>query len=101
MDRKGKFIVLDPTAGSTADSGDGGGRLAPRLPTLENKTLAVVNNGKRNSDVFLRYLLEGIQRRYNLKDVIWIDKDNPSRPMPDETLQRLKSGHAAVAGVGD
>ncbi|GAX90614.1 hypothetical protein [Effusibacillus lacus] len=97
MNNSGKFIVLDPTESpARADQ-----HTATRLDTLEGKVLAVVNNGKRNSDVFLRALLDEIQSRFNLKEVIWVDKTNVSLPMPPETLQRLRSCEAVISGVGD
>jgi hypothetical protein len=93
----GKYIILNPTQGPTGEEGV----LAPRLSALEGTTVGFVNNGKRNSEVFLRSLLEQVQLRYNLKEVVWIDKENASKPLSDETLQRLKSCQLVVTGVGD
>ncbi|MBP1930892.1 hypothetical protein J2Z37_000889 [Ammoniphilus resinae] len=91
------FIVLNPAQESIVSSE----KAANRLTTLDDKVLAVVNNGKRNSDVILQTLLAQIKQRYNLKDVIWIDKKNPSLPVTDVMLEQLQSSHAVIAGVGD
>lgn len=97
MNQTDRFVVLDPTEGSAASDSVA----AARLSTLDGKVLAVVNNGKRNSDVLLAGLLEQVKQQYNLKDVLWVDKTNASLPIPDETLQRLRSADAVIAGVGD
>lgn len=91
------IIVLNPTTESNKSETS----LAPRLSTLEGKVLGVVNNSKRNSDVFIKHLVNKIKDSYNLKDVIWINKRNPSLPMDDNVLQQLKLTHAVIAGVGD
>jgi len=93
----GPFIVLNPAQESTVSSE----KTANRLTTLDDKVLAVVNNGKRNSDVILQTLLAQLQQSYKLKDVIWIDKKNASLPVTDVMLEQLQSCHAVIAGVGD
>lgn len=98
MNQGNKIIVLNPVSGSTG----GEAKRAPRLETLDGKVLGLVNNSKRNSDVFLHLISKRIESIYSLKDVIWIDKLNGSLPMPDELLKRLKmSCHAVITGVGD
>jgi hypothetical protein len=94
----GSIFVLDPTSGTI----EGENNLAPRLSTLEGKVLAVVNNGKRNSDVLLKQIATQIKEKYRLKDVLWIEKKNASLPMTDSDLEKLKtSAHAVISGVGD
>jgi hypothetical protein len=99
MDQNGAYIVLDPTEGAVLS--ESGGRMAERLSTLDGKVLGVVNNGKLNSDVFLRSILKLVQKKYALKDVIWIDKTNPSLPVTDAMLEQLKASQAVISGMGD
>lgn len=93
----GPFIVLNPAQESTVAEE----KMADRLTSLDHRVLGVINNGKRNSDIFLQHLLGLIQQRHDLKDVIWIDKKNASLPMTNVTLEQLQSCHAVIAGVGD
>lgn len=91
-----KVIVLDPTEGPVETENV----LAPRLSDVKGRKIAFINNGKRNSDVFLSALAEEF-RENHLAEVVWFDKKNPSLPFPDAMLDQLKSCHAVVAGVGD
>lgn len=96
MNSADKFIVLDPTEGPVESENS----LAPRLSEVNGKRIAFINNGKRNSDVFLSALAEEFRERYRA-EVVWFDKKNPSLPFPEAMLDQLKSCHAVVAGVGD
>jgi hypothetical protein len=91
------IIVLDPSVGPTITEA----KYANRLNSLSGKSLGVVNNGKRNSDVFLSALLDAIKDEFQLKEVLWINKKNPSLPVSSSVLEQLKNCHAVVAGVGD
>ncbi|GAX90642.1 hypothetical protein [Effusibacillus lacus] len=98
----GQFVVLHPAHESNEkNNSESGSSMAERLESLENKVIAVINNGKRNSDVFLKWLCEQIQSRYPVKQIVWIDKSNPSLPLQNEVLWQLRSCHAVIAGVGD
>lgn len=79
MDQQGIYIVLDPTQGPIETEHDQ--IMAKRHTTLDGKILSVINNGKTNSDVFLRNIIGLVKQKYNLKDVIWIDKTNASLPV--------------------
>jgi hypothetical protein len=91
------ILVLNPTT----ETIKGETSMAPRLTTLDGKILGIVNNSKRNSDVFLEFLVNRIKETYQLKDVLWINKRNPSLPMTDHVLEQLKLTHAVITGVGD
>lgn len=91
------IVVLNPTT----EALKGETTMAQRLTTLEGKVLGVVNNSKRNSDVFLQFLVKRIKESFQLKEIIWINKSNPSLPMTDHALEQLKLTHAVIAGVGD
>lgn len=92
-----RFVVLSPVETQSIVSK----KTATRLHSLEGKVLGIINNGKMNSDVFLRALVKQVRTRYRLQGVIWVDKINASGPMTPEMLERLKGAHAVVAGVGD
>lgn len=97
MSDREKYVVLNPTEGSSIAAG----KLAERLSTLNGKVLGVISNGKRNSDVFMQHLLTNVQKKYDLKEVIWIDKINASLPIPHDVLEQLNSTQALLSGVGD
>jgi hypothetical protein len=97
MEKVQQLTVLDPSTGPVVPEK----KLAPRLTSLDGKVLAVINNGKINSDAFLQSVVDGIRELHTLSDVIWIDKPNASMPAGAEILEQLKSAHAVVAGVGD
>lgn len=99
MEQQRNYFVLDPT--QSPEGTDNKGSLAPRLSTLDGQILAVVNNGKMNSDVFLHSLVDLVKQQYNLKDIIWIDKTNVSLPVTDEMLEKLKGSNAVISGIGD
>lgn len=93
------YIVLDPTQGPAA--GDTEGSMAQRLSTLDDKVLGIVNNGKGNSDVFLHNIADLAKQKYNIKDIIWINKTNVSLPVTDAMLEQLKTANAVISGIGD
>lgn len=97
MSDKGKYVVLNPTEGPIGVEIP----LVTRLHSFDGIKLGILNNGKRNSDVFLKGLLQGIKEKYKIQDVIWIDKVNGSKPIEDETIHRLKECRAIITGVGD
>jgi hypothetical protein len=92
------FVVYNPTSGPA----NAQIAMAPRLESLQNGVLGVIDNGKRNSDTVLNQIADNLTARYALKDVVSIRKISAS--------QAVKTGEAAMlsqkcdfvlAGVGD
>ena len=91
------FRVLDPTAGEPPATG----QRAPRLDTLEGKTIYLVDCRFDDSDVFLGQVqgwfaehLPGVRTIVKRISNVYLH-DDPT------TWEEIKSrGHAAILGVG-
>jgi hypothetical protein len=77
-------------------------RLAPRLDSLEGKSLGIVDNGKPNGDRFLGIVAELLQERYGVKEVHSIRKESISRPAPADLIADMAArSHLVITGIGD
>lgn len=77
-----------------------GKRLAPRLPTLEGKTIYLVDCLFDNSDVFMDQLRQWFAERLPSVSVRTI---RPKETWSDDQEMRARiaaDGHAAILGVG-
>lgn len=92
------YVVLSPMLKNTAVAPV---RLAERPAKLLGQKIAVINNGKPNSNVVLRGVIDGLAKRHSFSDVVWIDKQNSSLPMPSALLEQLRDCKVAIAGTGD
>ena len=89
--------VLDPTY-----EHDGAPfALAPRLATLDGSTIAVVSNGKKNTQPFFDALERELCDRYGVSRVVRRTKANYSAPAEAAALADAGQWHALIAGVGD
>ena len=59
--------------------------LAPRLDTLNGKTMGLLNIGKNGSDAFLQRVEELMREAFDVTDVVHFDKPTFTRPAPEET----------------
>ena len=92
------IILLDPTAEDLPEEN----ALAKRLDTLSGKTIRLVDNTKRNSDLFLKLVGEELRQRYGAADVVYVRKANANTPAPDELLDEVSSpSDAVVHAVAD
>jgi hypothetical protein len=91
------FRVLDPTAGEAAPSG----QRAPRLPTLQGKTVGFISNGKEGTKGYFRHLERMLREEMGVAEVVWRTKSNYSAPADAHIVDEIKRWHAVVAGVGD
>ena len=87
------FRVLDPTAEKAPPAG----RLAPRLDTLEGKTIGFISNGKEGTKGFFRHLDQMLREDYGVAKVVSRTKSNysapaTSRPVLRWILQPLQHG---------
>ena len=92
------LIVYNPTSGPAAKQTV----MAQRVETLRSGVLGVIDNGKPNSDTVLKRIVEGIQSRDPLKEVISIRKSTVSHALEDDAAQKL-AGECdfVIAGIGD
>ena len=88
---------LDPTHESDARPF----ALAPRIASLEGKTIAIVSNGKKGTKPFFDTLEKEFLERYRAADVVRLTKDNYSAPAEPPLLRDSARWHALVSGIGD
>ena len=92
------ITTLDPTAAPIIAEGG----MAPRLESLNGKTLGLLANGKRNADRLLDHVAALISEHYQIKDIVARTKANPSHPCPDDLMQELVAQcDAVVTAAGD
>jgi hypothetical protein len=84
--------VLHPAAEDVAEPQ----RLAPRLSSLQGMTVGLIDNHKRNANVYLAALGQLLQDRYGVSRVVTYRKVSQSLPTPDEVLDQLTSTCDAV-----
>jgi hypothetical protein len=85
-------IVLHPAAEDVAQQQ----RLAGRLATLQGKTVALVDNRKRNADVYLKELGQLLQAQYGVARLVTYKKDSQSLPTPPEVMDWLAAECDAI-----
>jgi hypothetical protein len=74
---------------------------APRLDTLEGKTLAIVSNGKKGTKPFFDALERELKQGYRVAEVVRLTKSNYSAPAEPPLLRDSARWHALVSGIGD
>lgn len=75
---------------------------APRLQTLQGMTVALVDNHKRNADVYLDELGHFLQERHGVANIVPYRKESMSMPAPDDVLDELRhTCDALIHAVAD
>ena len=98
MVRKQATTLLHPAAEDLAQKQS----LAPRLSDLQGTTIGLIDNHKRNADVFLAELGRVFQEEYGVSKVVSYKKASQSMPTPDEVLDQLaEECDAIVHAVAD
>jgi hypothetical protein len=77
--------VLHPAAEDVAEPQ----RLAPRLSSLQGMTVGLIDNHKRNADIYLEELGRLLQERYGVSQVVTYRKISQSLPTAGEVLDQL------------
>ena len=76
--------------------------LAPRLSDLQGATIGLIDNHKRNADVFLAELGRVLEEDYGVSKIVSYQKASQSMPTPDEVLDQLAGEcDAIVHAVAD
>ena len=91
------FRVLDPTPEKAPPAG----RLAPRLDTLEGKTIGFISNGKEGTKGFFGHLDRVLREEYGVARVVSRTKSNYSAPADAHIVAEIKGWDAVVSGLGD
>ena len=76
---------------------------APRLTSLDGRTIALLSNGKVNADLLLHEVGRIFTERHGCRVVMEEDKRGSSRPAPPEMLHRIAAADVdfMVTAVGD
>ncbi len=91
------FRVLDPTPEKAPPAG----RLAPRLDTLEGKTVGFISNGKEGTKGFFRHLEQMLREEHGVARVVSRTKSNYSAPADKHIADEIREWDAVVTGLGD
>jgi hypothetical protein len=91
------FRVLDPTPEKAAPIG----QLAPRLASLEGKTIGFISNGKEGTKGFFKHLERMLLEEHGVAKVVSRTKSNYSAPADAHIVAEIKSWDAAISGIGD
>ena len=91
------FRVLDPTPEKAPPAG----RLAPRLDTLEGKTIGFISNGKEGTKGFFGHLDRVLREEYGVARVVSRTKSNYSAPADPPIVAEITSWDAVISGLGD
>jgi hypothetical protein len=89
--------VLDPTAGEAPATG----QLAPRLPTLEGKTVGFISNGKVGTKGFFARLDRILREEHGVANVVSRTKSNYSAPADKHIADEIRQWDAVISGIGD
>lgn len=84
--------VLHPAAEGVAQKQS----LAPRLPDLQGTTVGLIDNHKRNADVYLEELGRLLQERYGVSRLVTYRKVSQSIPTPADVLDELANQCDAI-----
>ena len=90
--------LLDPTS-----QGDVPAKfLSPRLDSLDGKVMGLLNITKNGSDIFLDRIAELMQERFDLAEVIHVNKPTFTRPAPTELIAELaEQADFVIEGLAD
>jgi hypothetical protein len=91
------FRVLDPTAGEPPATG----QRAPRLDTLEGKTVGLISNGKEGTKGFFAHLEKMLREEYGVAKVVGRTKSNYSAPADPHIAAEIRQWDAVISGIGD
>ena len=90
--------IYDPTVAAPARNY----ARAARLPSLEGKTIGLLENGKLNAVNMLRETARIFEQRHDCRIVPIYSKTNASAPAPADTLSRVtREVDLMITGLGD
>jgi len=91
------FQVLDPSSEMTAMLGEP----APRLATLQGRTVGFISNGKEGTIGFFDHLGRQLKDEFGVGDIVVRVKSNYSAPADAHILAEIPQWDAVVSGLGD
>jgi hypothetical protein len=72
------------------------GRPAPRLDSLEGKTIGMLDISKWGGGFFLDHLEKALKERYGVEQILRVMKPTFTKPAPDEVIERLVNAECAA-----
>ncbi len=91
------FRVLDPTPEKAPPVG----QVAPRLSSLEGKTIGFISNGKEGTKGFFAHLDRMLREEHGVARVVSRTKSNYSAPADPHIVAEIKGWDAVISGIGD
>jgi hypothetical protein len=90
--------LLDPTSAPVTKAF----QLPERPASLGGKTVGILVHNKWHAPIFFRFVEKKLRERYNVKAVIWGNKEFTSKPAPAELVDELaRHCDVAITGTGD
>ena len=89
--------VFDPTN----EMKTAGIQPAPRLSTLQGKTVGFISNGKEGTKGFFAHLDRMLREELGVAEVVLRVKSNYSAPADQYIVDEIARWHAVVTGIGD
>ena len=77
------------------------GVAAPRLSSLEGKTIALLDISKPGGSIFLDRVEHLLKSRYKVASIIRDQKPTYTKPAPAAVLERLRTADAVIEGLAD
>jgi len=77
------------------------GVAAPRLNTLEGKTIALLDITKPGGSIFLDRVEHLLTSRYKVASIMRDQKPTYTKPAPAAVLERLRTADAVIEGLAD
>jgi hypothetical protein len=74
---------------------------APRLGTLQGKTIALLDISKPGGSVFLDRIEERLKRQHGVAVVIREMKPTFAKPAPAEVIQKIRGADAVIEALAD
>lgn len=89
--------VLDPTSEFEVKTSN----LAPRVKSLEGKTVGIISNGKEGTRAFFAIIERLLLKEFKVATVVQRVKSNYSAPAEESIIREAGDWDIAIAGIGD
>jgi hypothetical protein len=89
--------VLDPSSEMATELGNP----APRLASLQGKTVGFISNGKEGTVGYFSYLYKMLRDEFGVADVIVRVKSHYSAPADPAIVAEISRWDAVISGLGD
>jgi hypothetical protein len=77
------------------------GSAAPRIPSLQGKSIALLDISKPGGSIFLDRLEALLRERYGVASVTREMKPTFTKPAPQGTIEKVRHADAVIEGLAD